>query len=139
MNYQLGHARSPWLFGSLLAFVTILLGSLDLASHEHHRGIVVALVAVPASSLVVPGDRPSRWTLYAGGLALGGAPVGSAVDWHNGRSLRAVRRRRVPGRTPSAASAWPCIPCPGRTGPLWRPTCATRGRLRTVRASSSPI
>lgn len=82
MNYQPRHARPPWVIGSLLALATALLVSLDLTFHEHHRGIVVALVAVPALSLALPDALSSRWALYAGGLALGGALVSSAVDWH---------------------------------------------------------
>ncbi|MEV2255619.1 PP2C family protein-serine/threonine phosphatase [Streptomyces sp. NPDC050147] len=66
-----------------MAFVTALLVSLDLTFHEHHRGIVVALVAVPVLSLAVPADRPLRWPLFAGGLALSGALVSGAVDWRS--------------------------------------------------------
>lgn len=83
MNYQLGPARSPLVSGMLLALVTAALVSLDLTFHEHQRGIVVALVAIPALSLAVPADRPLRWPLFAGALALGGTLVSGVVDWRS--------------------------------------------------------
>lgn len=79
--------RSPSLSGSaaglLLVCATVLLVSLDVTFHEQHRGIVVALTAVPALSLAVPADRPMCQPLLVGGLALTGALVSTAVDWRD--------------------------------------------------------
>lgn len=67
----------------LLFLTTVSLVSLDVAFHEHHRGIVVALTAVPALSLAVPADRPTCRPLLVGGLALTGALVSAAVAWRD--------------------------------------------------------
>ncbi|WP_160502528.1 PP2C family protein-serine/threonine phosphatase [Streptomyces sp. BA2] len=83
MNAQHRLARSPSAAGLLLALITALLVSLDLAFHEHHPGIVVALTAVPALSLAVPANRPTCRPLLVGGLALTGAVVSAAVDWRD--------------------------------------------------------
>lgn len=83
LNVRHSLARSASAAGLLLALTTALLVSLDLAFHEHHRGIVVALTAVPALSLAVPADRPMCRPLLVGGLALTGALVSAAVDWRD--------------------------------------------------------
>ncbi|MEU5999012.1 PP2C family protein-serine/threonine phosphatase [Streptomyces sp. NPDC047197] len=83
LKVQHGPARSASAAGVLLFLTTVSLVSLDVAFHEHHRGIVVALTAVPALSLAVPADRPTCRPLLVGGLALTGALVSAAVDWRD--------------------------------------------------------
>ncbi|WP_229871968.1 PP2C family protein-serine/threonine phosphatase [Streptomyces longisporoflavus] len=83
MNAQHGRARSASPADLLMALTTVLLVSLDLAFHEQHRGIVVALAAIPALSLAVPAGRPSCRPLLVGGIALAGALVSAGVDWRD--------------------------------------------------------
>lgn len=81
-NVQYGPTHSALTAGPLLALTTtVLLVTLDLVFHEHHRGIVVALTAVPVLSLAVPAGRPVGRPLLIGGLALAGALVSAAAGW----------------------------------------------------------
>lgn len=81
-NVQYGPTHSALTAGPLLALTTtVLLVALDLVFHEHHRGIVVALTAVPVLSLAVPAGRPAGHPLLIGGLALAGALVSAAAGW----------------------------------------------------------
>ncbi|MFI1677345.1 PP2C family protein-serine/threonine phosphatase [Streptomyces sp. NPDC020607] len=146
MNYQLGRDRSPLVSGLLLALVTASLVSLDLTFHEHQRGIVAALVAVPALSLAVPADRPLRWPLFAGALALGGTLVSGVADWRNRpfvllatfgniALLTAISHRLQPrlhplAPPPAATSAPPPEP-PGPADSRDSPNRPTAPRART--------
>ncbi|MFJ8953128.1 PP2C family protein-serine/threonine phosphatase [Streptomyces sp. NPDC102381] len=81
MRNRLAAPQETWLRllpGPLVALLT----ALDLAYHEHWQGIIVTLTAVPAMSLIMPGGRSPRQPLVAGSLALAGAVLGGAVDWH---------------------------------------------------------
>lgn len=67
----------------LPVLLVVLVGALDLTYHQQRQGIIVALTAIPALSLIMPGAQSPRQSLISGALALAGTAVGGAVDWHS--------------------------------------------------------